>query len=225
MKVNSFPDGVNHCSITFDRLVREKVGMSNLYRIPRTYPQDFASEEVTLYLLSSPRGNFNRKQNNHLRNDVDEEEIRYVSLTVDKICPLSSVSEGLLFGNPVTLSFNVANELDWELFKQNKWTFFSLCKKLAADGLGIIVHSKKLNLHGIQNCPFVKQYYLLLPSPDGCHFLAKVTSSDGRTYLLLKSLAVQEQLLPPLQVSTSESEVPSEISEKVNGMITQVSRR
>lgn len=97
-----------------------------------------------------------------------------MSLVVDKICPLSSVSEGLLFGNPVVLSFNVAKQLDWESFKENKFTFFSLCKRLATREEGIVVHSKRIDLHGQQSCPFVKRFYLLLPAADGCHFLARV---------------------------------------------------
>lgn len=97
-----------------------------------------------------------------------------VDLIVDSISPLSTVSESLLFGLPCVISFNVAKKLDWESFKKNKYTFFSLCKKLAQAKQGIIVHSKQKDLCGTESFPHIRHYYLLVPSDDGCHFLAKV---------------------------------------------------
>jgi hypothetical protein len=115
-----------------------------------------------------------------------------VALTVDHLCPLSSVSEELLFGDPIVLSFNVANQLDWETFKHNKYMFFSLCRSLAKESQGLIVYTQQVDLHGNESCPFVKKYYLLLPSDVGTHFLAKVDRNDWHPnlprLLLLKNI-------------------------------------
>eukprot|EP01127_Copromyxa_protea_P021836 TRINITY_DN761_c0_g1_i1.p1 TRINITY_DN761_c0_g1~~TRINITY_DN761_c0_g1_i1.p1 ORF type:complete len:303 (+),score=25.34 TRINITY_DN761_c0_g1_i1:483-1391(+) len=130
-------------------------------------------------------------------------------LEVVHMCPLASVSEELLFGNPVVLSFNVAERLDWESFKKNKYLFCALCKKLAQRGQGLIAFTKTQDLYGNQSCPHLRHYYLLLPSVEGCYFLAK-------------SLTVEESILPPRSSMVGEIEIPSPIEELVDEFLTKV---
>eukprot|EP01126_Amoeba_proteus_P039287 TRINITY_DN4136_c0_g1_i5.p1 TRINITY_DN4136_c0_g1~~TRINITY_DN4136_c0_g1_i5.p1 ORF type:complete len:460 (-),score=75.67 TRINITY_DN4136_c0_g1_i5:85-1464(-) len=129
-----------------------------------------------------------------------------VKLVVIQICPISSVSEDLLYGDPTTLSFNVVRELDWQTFKYNKSIFHCLCRKLHEKDQGLIARARRYNLKGESIFPNIYQYYLLLPSADGCYFLAR-------------PVAVYDYLLPPLVVSHSFNDISREIEGQVEELL------